>query len=697
MHTKQEILEKFCINMNKYVQENRVILIGRELEMRMMMQSLCRIKKNNLLLIGHAGVGKTVLVQGLAFAINNNNVPDFLQNKVIYSLNINSLTAGTKMRGELEERLEKIFNAAYNSTNIILFIDEIHTIVKKQEESGDLSNIFKTHLTEYNFRVIGATTINEYQKYLEPEKALKRRFNLIHIKEPSINETLTIIRGIKEQLERFYGITIQDKAIQIAAELSSKYFVDLKNPDKTIDIIDETASRLNFNTQLEPKEIYTIKDQIDKIKLEIASKKIDADTDKHKIKNIQNLQENIKKLEKDYFQKQEIWHKEKEIIQKTKYLKNKIDELKTDANQFQREGRFTEASKIYYVDIQNLKYELEELNKNIKFRYVKSIMIKEDVLNTISEQTGIPMHKLTYDITCFKNFITYLKTSIIGQDEAIKQISQQLQLTFSAFREHNQPLCSLFLTGPTGVGKTETAKQICYFLFGENTKINILNMSQYKEAHTVASLIGAPPGYIGYQEEGILTSIPRKRPYQVILLDEIEKAHQNVFDVLLPILDTGKTVDQKGAIADFRETIIIVTSNIILDQNNIDNVNYKKLEQYFKPEFINRFDSIVVYKELNKFHFENIIQQNIDKYIKSFYNEQGIKIIVESNVIKYLSRNIFSEKYGAREIKRQIKKQFIYPIINKIMEEITSKTKRKNISKILVDISTGLMNIKLFF
>ena len=696
------ILEKFCTNINTLVKKEKTILIGREFETRKVIQSLNRIKKNNVLIIGDAGVGKTILVYGLAIAINTNNVPECLKNKQIYSLNLDSLLAGTKMRGELEERIEKLFQELKSLKNIILFIDELHTVIKKQLEGIDISNILKTYLTQNIFSIIGATTVTEYQKYIEPEKAFKRRFNQVYLSEPSVDETATIIRGIKENLEIFYGIGIQDKAITTAIHMSNKYFIDLKNPDKTIDIIDETSSRLSFNTQLEPQEIYLIKDNIDKIKLEIESKKIDLNNEKETNKdlsllnsNINQLEEQIIELEKEYIDKKNIWLKEKHNTDEIQKLKKEIDLLETKAFSLQKEGKFTEAGKIYYVDLQNIKNKIENIETNTTSTYVKRYMTMEDVLVTVSEKTGIPIYNLKYDVSNLKNFIEYLKKEIIGQNNGIEQIGKQLQISFSAFRETNKPIASIFITGPTGVGKTETAKQICYFLFGKNSKLNIINMSQYKEKHSLSSLIGAPPGYVGYSEEGILTGIPRKRPYQVILLDEIEKAHPSICDMLLPILDTGQITDQRGYVANFSESIIIMTSNALVEKEVSQKNLYKKLSHFFKREFLNRIDLIVSYEKISSEVFQEIIKKQVNFFIDQFYQNKGIKIIVENCVIQYIVRSSFDKEYGARETQRQIYNILIYPLINKIIS-YQEKEENTKISSIYVSIATGILEIKLF-
>ena len=675
-------LKDYCSNLNKEVSNKKIIFVGRIKILRNIMQSLCRMQKNNVLLVGDPGVGKTILVNKLAEKINNEEVPDFLKGKIIYSLNTTALIAGAGTKGELESRVEDLFDEI-SKKDAILFIDEIHSLVN-QKSSIDLFNYLKTRP---NVRIIGATTNYEYESHLHNEAAFKRRFNKINVTESTIGQSVNIVREYVKKFQTNYGITVQDQAIKTAAELSTRIFVDLKNPDKTIDIVDGACSMLLLDIQIKPNDIQSIERSIEEIKLEIEMKKIDSqdlkDSSKEKVEEeIKKLQNEITELTKEYDKKLHKWENEKKVYEEVKKINKYIFELEKLASDLKKQGKFTEASKILFIDIVELKDKLSALYEkyHYKFDYVRTILKKEDVRLRVAEQIGIPIDKLSNSLGNVKDMYPFLKANIIGQDKATKKISEQLQIGFSTFRDDKKPIASILILGMTGVGKTETAKQINYYLFGQDN-LNIVNMSQYSTQASVSSLIGTSPGYVGYGAPGALTSIPKKRPYNVTLLDEIEKAHEDVQHLLLKLLDEGILEDGKNEISNFRQTVIIATSNANAQINNDGEVDYDSLTGYFKPELLNRFDLIVQFNDINKEEYKRIIKNHLDFICQKFEDNHNIKIIIDDSVISYYSNKLLiNTNYGVREIKRQISKQLINKIINKIMEYKDNNYKFNSIS-----------------
>jgi len=671
-------------------------VIGRDNEIRRTIQILLRRTKNNPVLIGEAGVGKTAIVEGIAKRIVDNDVPEGLKNKRILALDLGALIAGTKFRGEFEERLKAVLNEVIDSQGeIILFIDEIHMIVGAGAAEGalDAGNMLKPALARGEIKVIGATTINEYRKYIEKDKALERRFQPVLVLEPSVEDTIAILRGIKEKYEVHHGVKISDRALVAAAQLSHRYITDRFLPDKAIDLIDEAAARIKMEIDSMPQEIDELSRSI--ARLEIEKHALEKDQSKEAKERLQKIQEELANLNEKLNTLKAKWEKEKEIITKIKKIKEELDELTTLEEKYVREANYNKVAEIRYGLKPQKQKELDELNQKLKElqkdgSLLREEVTEEDIARIVSEWTGIPVKRmLESERERLLKIEEELKKRVVGQDHAIAAVANTIRRARAGIQDENKPLGSFLFLGPTGVGKTELAKTLAWFLFDTEKAMIRIDMSEYMEKHSVARLIGAPPGYVGYEEGGQLTEAVRRRPYSVILFDEVEKAHPDVFNVLLQILDDGRLTDGQGRTVDFRNTIIIMTSNIAneivsrMDSTEISEsvreVVLGELKKFFRPEFINRIDEIIVFRKLNKDDIKKIIDIQLER-INSRFADKKIKVVFDESIKEYLVKVGYDETFGARPLNRAIQKEVldkiaVHIISNKIKEGDTVTVK----------------------
>jgi len=656
-------------------------VIGRDMEIRRVMQVLSRRTKNNPVLIGEAGVGKTAIAEGVAIRIFKGDVPDNLKDKKVFMLDLSALVAGTKFRGEFEERLKAVIKEVVSlEGKIILFIDELHTLVGagRAEGSMDAANILKPALARGELRVIGATTLKEYRLYIEKDPALERRFQPILVSEPTVEDTISILRGLKEKYEVHHGVRIKDSALVAAAVLSDRYIQGRFLPDKAIDLIDETASKIKMEIESMPVEIDEIERKLRRLEIEREAVKKE-EQDENVKKRLEELNKEINELKDKQEKLKNKWAKEKEIIQEIRKIKSEIDKKKIEEEQYEISGNFEKVAKIRYGDLIDLDKKLKEYEKKLEEITKDSVMLKEevdeeDVAKTVSNWTGIPVSKmLQAETEKFLHIANILKKRVIGQDDAVEAISNAIIRSRAGISEGKRPLGTFLFLGPTGVGKTELAKALAEFLFNDENSIIRLDMSEYMEKHEVSKLIGAPPGYVGYEEGGQLTEKVRRRPYSVVLFDEIEKAHSDVFNILLQVLDEGRLTDGQGRNIDFKNTVIIMTSNIATDiimSNNISSINEeinKELRRYFKPEFLNRIDEIIIFNKLIINVIIKIVDLQIEKLVKRL-EEKNIKIKISDKAKEYLAEKGYDEKFGARPLKRVIQKE----IENSIAQMIIS-------------------------
>ncbi|MCK9271932.1 AAA family ATPase [Candidatus Gracilibacteria bacterium] len=692
-----ESLKKYTIDLVELAKEGKIDpVIGRESEIRRTIQILSRRQKNNPVIIGDPGVGKTAIVEGIARKIVENDIPDNLKNKKIMSLDMGSLIAGAKYKGEFEERLKSVIKEVEKSDGgIILFIDEVHTIVGagNQEGSTDAGNLLKPALARGQIRVIGATTINEYRKYIEKDQALERRFQPVMVDEPNQEDAIAILRGIKDRYETFHGIKISDKAVVAAVELSSKYISDRKLPDKAIDLIDEAASSVKMSSTSKPVELDILEKEIRSFEIEKEALKNEKEQNVGNNANRSKLQE----IEKQLADKQELlrtklskWQKEKDLIVKMKELKQNIDKLKIEADDFERKFDYQAVAKLRYGEIPALEKEIVNLeNELLQIKksgdsYLKDSVGIEDIAEIISKWTGIPVGKLVEkDQEKYLHLFSRLQKNVVGQDEALKLVSQAIQRNKAGLSDEKKPIGSFLFLGPTGVGKTETAKALALELFNDKNAFIRIDMSEYMESHSVSRLIGSPPGYIGHDEGGQLTEAVRRKPYSVILFDEIEKAHRDVFNIFLQILDDGRLTDSKGRTVNFKNTIIIMTSNIGSKEFSFENreigfdVSEKskkpkilskfseikekvigQLSKHFTPEFINRIDDIIVFNPLDKEILTKIIDISLAEVIERL-QEKNIRLNFSEALKNFLIKEGYNPEYGARPLKRAITKHIV--------------------------------------
>ena len=652
---EENVLEKYGRNIIEDVKKGKIDpVIGRDEEIRSITRILSRKTKNNPVLIGEPGVGKTAIVEGLALRIVRGDVPNSLKDKTIWELDLASLIAGAKYRGEFEERLKAVLNEIKKSEGqIIMFIDEIHMIVGAGAEGGmDTSNILKPMLARGEIHVIGATTLNEYRKYIEKDGALERRFQKIIVSPPSVEDTITILRGLKERFEIHHGVTIQDKALITAATLSNRYITDRFLPDKAIDLVDEACATIRVQMDSVPTSLDTLTRDIMRLKIEREA--IKKEKDELSKKRVEEIDKELARKQEKETELRSAWDKEKSINDKIKQKKKEIERAKFDLEQAENEYDLTKAAKLRHGDIPALERELAELNNLEKNKILSDTVTSESIADVISKWTNIPISKLVSgEKEKLLNLEENMKKRVIGQDEAIKLVSDAIIKSRSGIKDPNRPIGSFIFLGPTGVGKTEIARTLAYELFDDEKHMIRIDMSEYMEKFSVSRLIGSPPGYVGYEEGGELTEAVRRNPYSIVLFDEIEKAHPEVLNLLLQILDDGRVTDSNGRTVDFKNNIIIMTSNLgsehILDGNTSEVMS--DVKKYFRPEFINRIDEIIVFNPLTKDNIRCILDKLIHE-MEERLKDNNIHIKLTDDARNYLIENGYDITYGARPLKR---------------------------------------------
>ena len=673
---EENVLEKYGRDITERCKTGNIDpVIGRDEEIRNITRVLSRKTKNNPVLIGEAGVGKTAIVEGLAARIVKGDVPNSLKNKTIWELDMASLIAGAKYRGEFEERLKKVLNKIKESEGeIIMFIDEIHMIVGAGNSEGgmDTSNILKPMLARGEIHVIGATTLNEYRKYIEKDGALERRFQKIIVKEPSVIDTITILRGLKERYEIHHGVSIEDKALVAAANLSNRYITDRFLPDKAIDLIDEACATIRVQLDSVPEELDNLQREIMRLEVEReALKKEKDELSKNRVLSLDETLENLKSSEKELRDK---WNKEKEVIDSIKEKKSELEEARFNLSKAENEYDLETAARLKHGDIPTLEKELNELRNSTKNQILSDVVTPEDIALVISRTTNIPISKLvSSEKEKLLNLEENLKQRVKGQNEALRLVSDAIIKSRSGIKDPNRPIGSFMFLGPTGVGKTEVARSLAYELFDDERHMVRIDMSEYMEKFSVSRLIGSPPGYVGYDEGGELTEAVRRNPYSIVLFDEIEKAHPEVLNLLLQILDDGRLTDSNGRTVDFKNTIIIMTSNLgsehILEGNK--ELVTKEVQEYFRPEFINRIDEIVVFNELDKTSIRQILDKIING-IEDRLKDSDITIKLTGKCKDYLVDTGYDVNYGARPLKRLVSRTLEVLLSKKIINnEIT--------------------------
>jgi ATP-dependent Clp protease ATP-binding subunit ClpB len=663
-----QALNKYAIDLTKNAKEGKIDpVIGRDEEIRRAIQILSRRTKNNPVLIGEPGVGKTAIIEGMAMRIVNNDIPDNLKNQKLMSLDMGSLIAGAKFRGEFEERLKAVLREIENADGkIILFIDELHLLVGAGKTDGamDASNLLKPALARGTLHCIGATTLDEYRKYIEEDAALARRFQQVYIKEPSVEDTISILRGIKDKYETHHGVRIQDGAILSAAKLSNRYITGRFLPDKAIDVMDEAASAIRMQMNSKPLKLDNLDRKIFQLKIEKEALKKEKDQDSKK--RLIDTKSELEELEKEATELNSTWQAERSNMKKASDLKEKLEKAKYDLQVAQRENNLEEASKLSYGTIPDLTKEIKEFEEQKSGNLLHEEVTPKDIASVIAKSTGIPIEKmLAGGQERLLKMEELLHKRVAGQDLAIKSVCDAVRRSRSGLQDENRPLGSFLFLGPTGVGKTELCKALAEFIFDDESALLRIDMSEYMEKHSTSRLIGAPPGYVGYDQGGVLTEAVRRRPYQVILFDEAEKAHRDVFNILLQMLDDGRLTDSRGRIVDFSNAIIILTSNLGSEMiSKWNGENYNKLftdtmetvKTYFRPEFINRLDEILLFERLKQDHMKQITKIQIDRVAQRL-KDRNIKLTIDDLAQDYLAIKGYDQTYGARPLKRLIQRE----------------------------------------
>ncbi len=698
-------LNRYAINLNESARAGKLDpVIGRDEEIRRVLQILSRRTKNNPILVGEPGVGKTAIAEGLAMRIVDGDVPENLKSKLIFSLDMGALIAGAKYKGEFEERLKAVVKeVAASDGSIILFIDEIHTLVGagKSEGAMDAANILKPALARGDLRAVGATTLSEYQKYFEKDKALERRFQVVMVHEPDIPSAISILRGLKERYETHHKVRIMDDAIIAAVMLSTKYISDRFLPDKAIDLIDEAAAKLRLEINSVPEEVDELDRKVKQLEIEREAIKREGDGAK-----LQRLSKELSELKDERSNLRAKWQEEKSIVDEIQKNKSNIEHFKFEAQKAEREGQFDKVAELRYGKIIAAEEQIEKLKQKLGERQTENPMIKEevdaeDIAGVVSRWTGIPVTRmLKSEKEKLLTLEAELRKRVVGQEEAIEAVSDAIRRSRAGLQDEKRPVGSFIFLGMSGVGKTELAKTLAAFLFDDENKMTRIDMSEYQERHSVSRLIGAPPGYVGYDEGGQLTEAVRRKPYSVVLLDEIEKAHPDVFNVLLQVLDDGRLTDNKGRVVDFKNTIIIMTSNAgshIIQQNfenatedNMDQVMEKTKTEVFdllrktiRPEFLNRIDDIVMFSPLNKKEIEQIVRLQFNG-IKKTLEAKQVQIDITDEAVRFIADAGFDPLFGARPIKRVLQKK----VLNELSKQILADTIQRD-KMILLDYKDG--------
>jgi ATP-dependent Clp protease ATP-binding subunit ClpB len=704
--TQFNALNKYAKNLNEMARAGKLDpVIGRDVEIRRTLHILSRRSKNNPILVGEPGVGKTAIAEGLAMRIVNGDVPENLKSKIIFALDMGQLIAGAKYKGEFEERLKSVVKEVASSDGeIILFIDEIHTLVGAGGGDGamDAANILKPALARGELRAIGATTLSEYQKFFEKDKALERRFQKVLIDEPTIEDAVSILRGLKDRYETYHHVRIKDEAIIAAVELSHRYITDRFLPDKAIDLIDESAAKLRLEMNSMPEELDKLERQIRQ--LEIEREAIKREDDAVKLKELNTEIANLA-VERDTYKAK--WQQEKEIVEKVQNAKAAIEQLKQSAEKAEREGDYGKVAEIRYGKVKEQEEIIADFSRQLdaqtEKRLLKEEVDAEDIAENVAKATGIPVAKMLQgDREKLLHLEEELHKRVVGQEEAIEAVSDAIRRSRAGLQDPKKPIGSFIFLGTTGVGKTELAKALANYLFDDDSMMTRIDMSEYQEKHSVSRLVGAPPGYVGYDEGGQLTEAVRRKPYSVILLDEIEKAHPDVFNVLLQVLDDGRLTDNKGRMVNFKNTIIIMTSNMgsHIIQENFETVTEKNkdevvektkeevmtlLRQTIRPEFLNRIDEVIMFQPLMKKEIKGIISIQMDN-LKAMVAQSGINLQFSDYALDYLAENGYDPQFGARPLKRLIQKEIVNQLSKKILMADIDKTR-----PVLVDVFDGVV------